>query len=121
MNIAMDIVYLHGLRLETVIGVWGWERQLKQTVVVDLDLATDIAQAGRSDAIEDALDYKAVSSRLIRLASECEFYLVEALATRICEILITEFDIEWVRVRINKQGALREVRDVGVIIERGRT
>jgi dihydroneopterin aldolase len=116
----MDIVYLHGLRLETVIGIWAWERQLKQTLVVDLDLGTDIARAGRSDAIEDTIDYKAVSKRLIALAQKSKFFLVEALAENIAVILIAEFNIEWVRIRINKQGALADVRDVGVIIERGR-
>jgi len=120
MNIAMDIVYLHGLRLETIIGVWEWERQLKQSVVVDLDLGTDISQAGSSDSIEDTIDYKSVSTRLIKLAAESEFSLLEALAESISAILLGEFKIEWVRIRINKQGALREVRDVGVIIERRR-
>lgn len=117
----MDIVYLHGLRLETIIGIWEWERQVKQTLVVDLDLGTDIAQAASSDAIEDTLDYKAVANRLVKLANESEFLLVEALAENISAILINEFGIEWLRIRINKQGALTGVRDVGVIIERGRT
>ena len=115
----MDIVYLHGLRLETVIGIWDWERKIKQTVLVDLDLGTDIARAGESDAIEDTVDYKAVAKRLMSFAEESDFLLVEALAENIARILATEFGIPWVRIRINKQGALRGVRDVGVIIERG--
>ncbi len=117
----MDIVYLHGLRLETIIGIWEWERQVRQTVVVDLDLGTDIAQAASSDAIEDTVDYKEVANRLVKLANESEFLLVEALAENISEILINDFGVEWLRIRINKQGALTGVRDVGVIIERGRT
>ena len=116
----MDIVYLHGLRLDTIIGIWEWERQINQTVVVDLDLGTDISRAGISDAIDDTIDYKAISERLILLAQESKFFLVEALAEKISAILIGEFNIEWVRIRINKQGALADVRDVGVIIERGR-
>lgn len=120
-NIAMDIVYVHGLRLETIIGIWEWERQVKQTVLVDLDLGTDIAKSASSDAIEDTVDYKAVANRLGKLANESEFLLVEALAETISAILISEFGVEWLRVRINKQGALKGVRDVGVIIERRRT
>ena len=116
----MDIVYLHGLRLETIIGIWEWERQVKQTVIVDLDLGTDVSSAGRSDAIEDTVDYKSVAKRLAKLAEENNFFLVEALAENISEILIADYGIEWVRIRVNKQGALSDVRDVGVIIERGR-
>ncbi len=117
--LPMDIVYLHGLRLETVIGIWDWEREIRQTVVVDLDMGTDISRAGRSDAIEDTVDYKAVAKRLMNLADESEFFLVEALAERIAEIVIGEFGIPWTRIRVNKQGALRGARDVGVVIERG--
>ena len=119
-NTSMDIVYLYGLRLETIIGIWEWERQVKQTLIVDLDLGTDVSRAGRSDAIEDTVDYKSVAGRLAKLAEENNFFLVEALAENISEILIAEYGIEWVRIRINKQGALSDVRDVGVIIERGR-
>ncbi len=116
----MDIVYLHGLRLETVIGIWDWEREIRQTVVVDLDMGTDISRAGRSDAIEDTVDYKAVAKRLMNLADESEFFLVEALAERIAETVIGEFGIPWTRIRVIKQGALRGARDVGVVIERWR-
>ena len=115
----MDIVYIHGLRLETVIGIWAWERHVKQTIVVDLDMGVDISGAGESDAIDDTVDYKAVAKRLTRFATESKFLLVEALAENIATILREEFDITWMRIRINKQGALRDVRDVGVIIERG--
>jgi dihydroneopterin aldolase len=116
---SMDIVYLHGIRLETVIGIWDWERQFKQTIVVDLDMGTDISRAAESDALEHTIDYKAVAKRLMSLADESDFFLVEALAEDIAKILISDFGIPWVRIRINKQGALRGVRDVGVVIERG--
>jgi dihydroneopterin aldolase len=116
---SMDIVYLHGIRLETVIGIWDWERQIKQTVVVDLDMGSDISRAAESDALKDTIDYKAVAKRLMNLADDSDFFLVEALAEEIANILISDFGIPWVRIRINKQGALRGVRDVGVVIERG--
>jgi dihydroneopterin aldolase len=115
----MDIVFLHGLRLETVIGLWEWERRIKQTLVIDIDMGTDLKPAGASDSIDDTIDYKSVTKRLLRLADEHSFLLVEALAERIAQILLGEFGLRWVRIRINKKGAVRQVRDVGVIIERG--
>lgn len=116
----MDIVFLHGLRIDTVIGIWDWERKLKQTLILDIDMGADLSIPGRSDNIEDTIDYKSVTKRIFRLAEENSFLLVEKLAETIAEILREEFKIPWVRIRINKQGAVRQVRDVGVIIERGR-
>jgi 7,8-dihydroneopterin aldolase/epimerase/oxygenase len=116
----MDIVFLHGLRIDTVIGIFDWERQLKQTLILDLDMGADLSRAGRSDAIEDTIDYKAVTKRIFRLADEHAFLLVEALAENLARILLEEFGLMWVRVKINKKGAVRQVRDVGVIIERRR-
>ncbi len=115
----MDIIYLSDLRIETVIGVYAWERQVKQTLVLDLEMGTDIRQSAQSDAIEDTLNYKDVAKRLIAFVQESRFNLVETLAERIGEILLNEFQVPWFRLRINKQGAVRGVRDVGVIIERG--
>lgn len=117
---ASDIVYISDLRVQTVIGVFGWERQVKQTVILDLEMATDIRPAAASDALEDALDYKAVSKRIIAFVSDSRFQLVETLAEGIAGIVTEEFGVPWVRLRVNKQGALRGVRDVGVVIERGR-
>ncbi|MBM4226256.1 MAG: dihydroneopterin aldolase [Gammaproteobacteria bacterium] len=116
----MDIVFLHGLKIDTVIGIWDWERKLKQTLVIDLDMGADLSIPGRSDNIEDTLDYKSVTKRIMKLADESAFLLVEKLAETIADILLDEFKIPWVRVRINKQGAVRQVRDVGVMIERSR-
>ncbi|MCG8324146.1 MAG: dihydroneopterin aldolase [Thiotrichales bacterium] len=116
----MDIIYLNDLRIDTVIGIYDWERRTRQTVVLDLEMGTDIRPAAASDDIEQALDYKAVAKRLIEFVSLSEFQLVETLAEKIAEIILTEFDVEWLKLRLNKQGALRGVRDVGVIIERKR-
>lgn len=115
----LDIIYLNDLRIETVIGIYDWERQTKQTVILDLEMATDIKQAAASDDIEHTLDYKAVAKRLIDFVSNSEYQLVETLAEKITEIILNEFNVPWVKLRLNKQGALRGVRDVGVIIERG--
>ena len=116
----MDIIYLNDLRIDTVIGIYDWERQTKQTVILDIQMAADIRKAASSDAIEDTLNYKAVAKRLFSFVGESEFQLVETLAERVCDILLNEFDIPWCRLQLNKQGALRGVRDVGIIIERGK-
>ena len=115
----MDIVFIRDLRIETVIGIFDWERKIKQTVIVDLEMSTDVRRAAASDLIEDTLDYKSVSKRLISFVEESEFQLVETLAERCAKIIIEEFDVHWVRLTMNKIGAVSAARDVGVIIERG--
>ena len=115
----MDIVYIRDLRVETVIGIFDWERKIRQTVSLDLELGTDIAAAAKSDAIEDTLNYKAIGKRLIAFIEASEFQLVEALAEHCATIVLTEFDVPWLQLRLSKPGALRGSRDVGVIIERG--
>ncbi len=116
----MDIIYLSDLRIDTIIGIYDWERRVKQTVILDLEMATDIRAAADSDKIEDTLNYKAVAKRLFAFVGESEFELVETLAEKTAGVVMSEFDVPWLRLRVNKQGAVRGVRDVGVIIERGR-
>lgn len=115
----MDIVFIRDLRIDTVIGIYDWEREIRQTVIFDLEMGADIARAAASDAIEDTLDYKAVSKRLIEFVRESEFQLVETLAERCAALVLEEFQVSWVRLTLNKQGAVSAARDVGVIIERG--
>jgi len=115
----MDIIYLNDLRIDTIIGIYDWERRIKQTISLDLEMAGDIRKAAASDDIEDTLNYKAVAKRLISFVETSEFQLVETLAERITEIVLNEFHVPWVRLRVNKQGAVRGAQDVGVIIERG--
>ncbi len=114
----MDIIYLRDLKIDTVIGIYDWERRITQTVSLDLEMATDIRKAAASDAIEDTLDYKSVAKRLIQFVGESEFQLVETLAERICAIVIEEFGVPWVRLTLNKKGAVRFAEGVGVQIER---
>ena len=114
----MDIIFLTGLTTECIIGIWDWERRVKQKVVVDLEMGADIRRAAGSDRIDDTLDYKSVSKRLLQFIGDSEFQLVETLTERIAELVITEFSVPWVRVRLNKQGAIRGSRDVGILIER---
>lgn len=115
----MDIVFLRGLRIETVIGIYDWEKEIKQPVILDLEMSTDVARAAKTDRIDDALDYKAVSKRLKQFVGESRFELVETLAERCAEILRVEFGIAWLRLTLNKTGAVTDAGDVGVIIERG--
>ena len=115
----MDIIYLHNLKIDCVIGVWEWERRIRQTVTLDLDMGFDIATAAASDALEDTLSYKDVAKRVAALVRESEFTLVEALAEAVAAVLLAEFSVGWCRVRVNKFGAVRGAGDVGVVIERG--
>lgn len=116
---AMDTVFIRGLEVDTVIGIFEWERRIRQKVCLDLEMAADISRAAASDSIDDALDYKSLSKRIIAYVTESEFLLVEALAEAIANIVRDEFGVAWVRLSVSKPGALRGARDVGVTIERG--
>lgn len=115
----MDIIYINDLRIETIIGIYGWDRKTRQTVVLDIEMGTDIRKASASDDVEDTLNYKTVAERLFEFVGGSEFELIETLAEQISDILLNEFNVPWLRLKLNKQGALKGVRDVGVIIERG--
>ena len=114
----MDIVYIRDLRIETIIGIYDWERVTRQTVSLDLEMGTDIKKAATSDSIEDTLDYKSVAKRLIQFVGESEFQLVETMAERIADIVLGEFNVPWMKLRLSKPGAVTGSQDVGVIIER---
>lgn len=116
----MDIIYLNSLRVDALIGVWEWERRIRQTLVLDLELGTDARRAGASDDIADTIDYKAVSDRVIAFTRDSEFKLIEALAEQLARIVLDEFRVDWLRLRITKHGVLRAVREVGIAIERRR-
>ena len=115
----MDIVYLRDLRIDTVIGIYGWERRTRQTIIFDLEMSADVARAAASDDIADTLNYKSVAKRLVQFVGESEFQLVETLAERCAQIIREEDGVRWVRLTLNKKGAVRGASDVGVIIERG--
>lgn len=115
----MDIIFLHEMKVDTIIGIWEWERKIRQTVVIDLEMSADIAKAAATDSVEDTLNYKQVAKRIKAFVGDSGFQLVETLAERIAGIVRDEFGVAWVRVRVNKPGAIRGSRDVGVLIERG--
>lgn len=116
----MDLVFIEGLRIDALIGMYDWERRARQPVVLDLEMAFDNTRAAASDAITDTLNYKAVSKRLIAYISASEFQLVETLAERCAELVRSEFNVAWLRLKLAKPGAVRGSRSVGVIIERGK-
>ncbi len=115
----MDVIFFGGLCVETIVGIYDWERQVKQPVILDIEMATDIAKAAASDQVSDALDYKAVAKRVIEFVENSEYQLVETLAENIARVIREEFPVSWLKLKLNKQGAIRGARDVGVIIERG--
>ena len=115
----MDIIYVHGLTVECVIGVWEWERRIKQRIEIDLDIAADTKTAAANDQLENTVNYKAITKRVVAHVTESEYKLVETLAESVAKILVEEFAVPWCRVKINKGRAVRDVRSVGVIIERG--
>ena len=115
----MDIVYIRDLQIDTIIGIYDWERQVRQTVSLDLEMATEIRKASESYSIEDTLDYKAISKRLISFIQGSEFQLIERMAEQCAQIVLNEFNVPWLRLRLSKPGAVRGAKDVGVIIERG--
>ena len=114
----MDRVFIEDLKVQTVIGIFDWEREIKQTVSLDLEMEFDIRKSAKSDAIEDTLDYKSVSKRLIHFVESSEFQLVEALAEHCANIVLSEFPVTWVQLKLSKPGAVRGSSAVGVIIER---
>ncbi|MDD4906099.1 MAG: dihydroneopterin aldolase [Methylobacter tundripaludum] len=115
----MDIIFLGGLEIETIIGIYDWERVTKQTVILDIEMAFDIQKAAETDDIQYTLDYKTVSHRIISFVEASQFLLVEKLISEIADIIRNEFNVPWVKITLNKKGAIRGASDVGIIIERG--
>ena len=115
-----DRIFLRGLTAECIIGFIEWERRVKQSGVVDLELPVDCRRAAISDDVADTVDYKRGAKRVLAYFEASEFKLVETLAHRLALLLLEEFALEWVRISLNKPGAIRNSRDVGVVIERHR-
>jgi dihydroneopterin aldolase len=120
-DVPVDTIFLRGLAIETTIGFLDWERKVKQTVVIDLEIPVDCARAALNDDVAQTVDYKSMAKRVIAFVSSSEFLLVETLAHRTAMLLLEEFPIAWVRLSLNKPGAIRGSRDVGVTLERRRS
>ncbi len=115
----MDIVYVRGLEVKTVIGVYDWEREIKQPVSVDLDMACDFSKAAETDDHQYVLDYKIVCVRVTEFIEKSDLQLLEAMAEAIAALVRKEFRVPWVRVRVGKPAAITGAKEVGVLIERG--
>jgi dihydroneopterin aldolase len=116
----MDIIFIRDLRVETLIGVYPQERQKRWILLLDLELGTDIRPAAATDCLNDTLNYQAVAQRVVEFVAASAFQLVETLGERTAELLLREFAVPWLRLTLRKPGAVREAREVGIIIERGR-
>jgi dihydroneopterin aldolase len=117
----MDKIFIHALKTEAIIGIFDWERQIKQTVLIDIELSADIRRAALTDAIADTLNYKAVAKRVLSFVEASQFHLVETLAEHIAMLILEEFGVAWVGIALSKPGAVRGSRDVGVSLERDRS
>jgi dihydroneopterin aldolase len=116
----MDKIFIHALKTEAIIGIFDWERQVKQTVIVDIEISSDVRKAALSDSIDDTLNYKRVAKRVLAFVEGSQFHLVETLAEHIAMLLLEDFGLAWVRISLSKPGAIRSSRDVGVLVERDR-
>lgn len=116
----MDKIFIHALKGEAIIGIYDWERQVRQTVLIDLEFAADVRKAAITDSIDDTLNYKRVAKRILAFVESSQFHLVETLAEHVAMLVLDEFGISWVRITLSKPGAVRSSRDVGVSVERNR-
>ena len=114
----MDIIYLNELHVSTTIGVHPHERRHRQTIFIDLEMETDIKTAGQSDNLSDTLDYEAVANRLVAVTEDSSYYLLETLATQMANLILSEFKVSWLRLRLNKPAAIPNAKGVGIVIER---
>lgn len=115
----MDIIFLHGIEANCVVGVWEWEKQITQKIIVDIDVSADIAASAATDELDDTLNYKALAETVINMLEESRFQLIETMAEEVAKLAIEKFSVAWIKVRINKGGAVKSVRNVGVQVERG--
>jgi dihydroneopterin aldolase len=115
----MDTVYVHGLAVDTVIGIFDWEREIRQKVVLDVEMAVDISASAATEDIDRTVSYKEVSDRLTQFVEQSEFLLVETMAEEIAVLILAEFPVPFVRIKLGKPDAIANALDVGVIIERG--
>jgi len=114
----MDKVFIEGLEIEALIGIYDWERRVRQVLRLDLEMGFDNRRPAASDDIADTLNYKAVSKRLVEVVGQSDCGLVETLAERCAQVVMQEFGVPWLRLKLSKPGAVRGAHAVGVIIER---
>jgi dihydroneopterin aldolase len=116
----VDKIFIHALKTEAIVGIFDWERQVKQTVLIDLEFSADIRKAALSDSIDDTLNYKRVAKQVLAFVEGSGFHLVETLGEHLAMLILEDFGVAWVRISLSKPGAIRNSRDVGVVLERHR-
>jgi 7,8-dihydroneopterin aldolase/epimerase/oxygenase len=116
----MDKIFIHELKTEAIIGIFDWERQVKQTVHIDIEINANVRKAALSDSIDDTLNYKRIAKRVLEFVEASQFHLVETLAESIAMLVLEEFPVDWIKLGLSKPGALRHTRDVGIMIERSK-
>jgi 7,8-dihydroneopterin aldolase/epimerase/oxygenase len=119
-KVSMDKIFIRSLKAEAIIGIYDWERQVKQTVIVDIEIGADVRKAALSDSIEDTLNYKRVAKRVLAFIEASRCRLVETLSEQIAMLILEEFEVAAVKIELSKPGAVRSSKDVGVILERNR-
>ena len=118
LKIMKDIIYIRNLRVQAIIGIFGWERKVRQEVSIDLEISFDCKRAAKTDAIESTIDYKAITKGIIAYVESSSFQLQESLAEGIASLVKEKYGVESLKLRVSKPGALRHADDVGVIIHR---
>ncbi|MDQ7048663.1 MAG: dihydroneopterin aldolase [Enterobacterales bacterium] len=115
----MDIIFIRDLEVETVIGVFDWERKIKQKLIFNIEMATDIRQAAKSDDLNHTVDYNAISKQVKSLAEASSYQLIEALAEAVANLIMQDFCVRWLSIQLDKPAAIPFAQSVGVKIERG--
>ena len=114
----MDIIFLHEIKIDLIIGIYDWERKIPQTVILDIDIGLPNCHAARSDKVEDTIDYGDVVKRIEASLVDKQFSLVEALAEHIAQLILQKYKAPWVKVAVTKLGLIKNVKHLGVVIER---
>ena len=113
-----DKIFLEQLEVKCRIGIFDWERKIKQKIVLDLEFPADIRRAARRDRIEDTINYKNIAKETIAFVSSSEFFLIETLAEKLAGRLLKKFKLAQIKIRLSKPGAIRGAKNVGIEIVR---
>ena len=116
----MDKIYIHGLKLQTIIGIYDWERAKKQPLIIDIDIGTSFTQAIQSDDIRDCINYADVAEKISLFADSHSFQLVETFTEQIAQFILSEYQAQWVKIKLNKPQAIKNAESTGIVIERSR-
>lgn len=117
-KVINDRVFIHGLNIETIIGVYERERNIKQTVLIDIEMTLASQPVVESDDLRSTVDYDAVSIRVTSFVENTEYQLIETLAEKIAELVLSEFTVKNLQLTLSKPGAVKNAKNVGIVINR---